>query len=110
MYKLIYIIGFLVRQFLLPNPFAPLGNNAELINWIVGGAFVPLSFFMTGLFYDRGNEPAIGSLLFLVIYAVNTGIAYLVFLAYPMIWLMIEIVVLYFALIVFLSSKWHEVW
>lgn len=110
MYKLIYIIGFLIRQFLLPNPFAPLGNNAELINWIVGGAFVPLSFIITGLFYDRGSEPAFGSFLFLVVYAVNTGIAYLVCLAYPMIWLMVVIAVAYFALVIFIATKLREVW
>ena len=93
MYRLIYIISFLIRQFLLPNPFAPLGGNAEIINLLVGGAFVPLSYFMTRFIYD----------LFLVVYALNTGMTYLVCLAYPLVWLMILIGTVYFAIFVFLS-------
>lgn len=46
----------------MPNPFAPLGGNAEIINLLVGGAFVPLSYFMTGFIYDKGSEPAISTL------------------------------------------------
>lgn len=103
MYRLIYIISFLIRQFLLPNPFAPLGGNAEIINLLVGGAFVPLSYFMTGFIYDKGSEPAIGSILFLVVYAINTGVTYLVCLAYPLEWLMILIGAAYFAIFVILS-------
>ena len=105
MYRVIYFIGFIVRQFLLPNPFAPLGANADLINWIVGGALVPLSYIITGLFYDRGSEPALGSLLFFIVYAINTGITYLICLAYPMIWLMIVIAVAYLALVIFCAMK-----
>ena len=103
MYRLIYLISFLVRQFLLPNPFTPLGDNAEIINLIVGGAFVPLSYFMTSFIYDKRSEPTIGSILFLVVYALNTGMTYLVCLAYPLVWLMILIGAVYFAIFVFLS-------
>ena len=101
MYRLLYALGFLVRQFLLPNPFTPLGENAEIINWIVGGAFVPLSYLMTGFIYDKGSEPATGCFLFLVIYAINTGVTYLVCMAYPMVWLMVLIGILFFAMFIF---------
>lgn len=103
MYRLIYIISFLARQFLLPNPFAPLDDNAEIINLIVGGALVPLSYLMTGFIYDKGSEPALGSILFLVVYAINTGVIYLVCLAFPLVWLMILIGIVYIVLFVFLS-------
>lgn len=108
MYKIIYVVGFLIRQFCLPNPFAPIGTSAELINWIAGGLFIPLSYIMTGLIYDRGSEPAFGSILFNVVYAVNTGVTYLVCLAYPTVWLMVLIAVAYFALYLFVAYKIRE--
>ena len=108
MYKLIYLVGFLIRQFALPNPFTPFGTSAELINLIVGGAFVPLSYFMVGLIYERGSAPVLGCILFNIVYAVNTGITYLVCLAYPTVWLMIVIALAYFALYLFAAYKIRE--
>ena len=100
MYRLFYLAGFLIRQFLLPNPFEPLGDSALLINWIAGGAFWILSFLMTGLIYQSGEAPIVGCLLFNLNYALNTGITYLVFLVYPTIWLMILIAAIYLILYV----------
>lgn len=108
MYKLIYSLGFLIRQFVLPNPFTPFGESAELINLIVGGLFVPLSFIMVGLIYDRGSEPALGSFLFNLVYALNTGITYVVCLAYPVKWLMIVIAAAYFVLYLFVAYRIRE--
>lgn len=108
MYKIIYLVGFLIRQFGLPNPFTPFGNSAELINLIVGGVFIPLSYVMVGLIYDKGSEPALGSILFTFVYALNTGVTYLVCLAYPMVWLMVLIAVAYFALYLFVAYKIRE--
>lgn len=108
MYKIIYIVGFLIRQFVLPNPFTPFGNNAELINLMVGGMFIPLSFFMVGLIYESGSAPALGSILFNFIYAINTGVTYIVCLAYPTVWLMLLIIIAYFALYLFVAFKIRE--
>ena len=83
MYKIIYLVGFLIRQFAFPNPFTPFGNNAELINLMVGGVFVPLSYFMVGLIYERGNAPTWGAILFTIVYAINTGVTYLVWYIRP---------------------------
>ena len=108
MYKIIYLIGFFIRQFVLPNPFIPFGDNAELINLIVGGIFVPLSYIMVGLIYDNGSEPVLGSILFTIVYALNTGVTYIVCLAYPTAWLMIVIACAYFALYFFFAYKIRE--
>ena len=108
MYKIIYLVGFLIRQFAFPNPFTPFGNDAELINLIVGGAFVPLSYFMVGLIYERGSAPAWGSILFTIVYAINTGVTYLVCLVYPTVWLMVLIAVANFALYLFVAYKIRE--
>ena len=108
MYKIIYLVGFLIRQFVLPNPFTPFGNNAELINLIVGGTLVPISYFMVGMIYERGSAPAWGSILFTIVYAINTGVTYLVCLAYPTVWLMVLIAIAYFALYLFVAYKIRE--
>lgn len=108
MYKILYLIGFLIRQFILPNPFEPFGESAILINYAVGTLLIPISYVMTGMIYERGDEPAVGSILFLFVYSMNTGITYLICLAYPIVWLMISIAILYLVLYVLLALKLRE--
>ena len=108
MYKLMYLISFCVRQFLLPNPFVPLGDIAAGINLFASMALVPLSYGMVGLVYRRGEDPPLGSFLFLVTYAINTGVVYLVCLAYPTKWLMVLIAAAYFALVFFIAHVLND--
>ena len=91
LYTIISVAGICIRQFLLPNPFEPLGDIAEGLNLLFGGLFVPVSFAMAGIMYKRGSGAIIGSILFTATYALNTLVAYLVFLVYPTTWLMILI-------------------
>lgn len=80
MYQLIKIFSYLIRQFLLPNPFINLFKDsgmAEIINWIFGGILVPLAYFLTGTWYDGGAK-AIGSFGFLINYAILTGLFLLI--------------------------------
>lgn len=76
MYQLIKVFSYLVRQFLIPNPFTNLIKNpgmAEIVNWIFGGALIPFAYFLTGTWYD-GNVKFIGSIGFLFNYAILTGL------------------------------------
>lgn len=76
MYQLIKVFSYLVRQFLILNPFTNLIKNpgtAEIVNWIFGGALIPLTYFFTGTWYD-GNIKFIGSLGFLFNYAILIGL------------------------------------
>ncbi len=77
MYKLVSIISFLIRQFCLPNPFECFGDSALLINWIVGVAMAPITYLIVGRIYEKGSEPTLGSLLYLVTYALLTGVLYI---------------------------------
>lgn len=55
MYKILKLLSYLARHFLLPNPFANLfidKNIAEIVNWIFGGILIPLSYILTGTWYD----------------------------------------------------------
>lgn len=109
MYRIIYFAGFLIRQYALPNPFIPFGNNAELINLIVGGILIPVSYVMVGLIYSRGSNPALGSILFTILYVINTGVTYLVCLVYPMMWLICLIVIGYFLIYLLVAYRIGEI-
>lgn len=93
------VISLIVRQFLLPNPFAPLGDNAVLINWIFGVVFIPLSYKMVGLIYTKNSDPGFGSFLFLVVYALNTFVTYIACEAWPYYWIIGLIVLAYVGII-----------
>lgn len=96
MYRIICLIGFFIRQFLLPNPFEHLGDISTIVNLIVGGVLIPLSYYITGLLYERGSDPVWGTILFNIVYIIKTGIIQCVCFVYPRIWLMIIIGVMCF--------------
>lgn len=75
MYRLMSIISYFIRQFMLPNPFTNLFNPglAFFANLIFGGILILLSYVLTGTWYD-GEEPFIGSFGFLVNYALLTSL------------------------------------
>ena len=74
LYVLITIISIFIRQFVLPNPFECFGDKAFFINCIAEPIIIVVSYLLVGLVYKKGSAPAIGSLLFLVTYAMIVGI------------------------------------
>lgn len=72
MYKLISVISVFVRQFCLPNPFECFGASAVLINWIAGLMMAPITYLIVGYLYEKGSAPVLGSLLYLLTYALFT--------------------------------------
>lgn len=74
MYKFIKRISYLVRVFLLPNPFSNLIADyfiSEITNYVFGGIFVIIAYKMTGAWYS-GNKKFIGSFGYLVNYTILT--------------------------------------
>jgi len=83
MYKIIHVISALIRQFLLPNPYINWFDNeihADLFNILIGGWILhKLSFWLTGIGYTKGiDEPASGSLGYLVSYIILTVVITLI--------------------------------
>lgn len=75
MYKIMMVISVIVRQFYLPNPFECFGAlNGMIINWMVEPAMHGLAYTIVGTMYTRGSCPALGSFLYLLAYAIITGI------------------------------------
>lgn len=76
MYGIVSIIGSILRQVYLPNPFVNIFTSqgiADLFNLVIGGAIIGgLSYFLTGCIYERGEAPAVGSFLYTFNYALIT--------------------------------------
>ncbi len=92
LYRLIAFISIIIRQFVLPNPFEPLGESfaitindisiiltPDILNWITEPILHAITFAIVGLYYKRGrNNPSLGSFLYLVFYAIHVGLIYII--------------------------------
>ncbi len=83
MYRFVHLISALIRQFVLPNPYINIIGNkvyADLFNIIIGGTIIHiLAFILTGCGYHSGiDDPAAGSLGYLISYCYITAIITLV--------------------------------
>lgn len=80
-YSLVVLCSYVIRQFVLPNPFTNLFESgiAEVINLIFGGILISLAYILTGTWYvSRKGEYWKGSLGFLINYSVLTGLILLI--------------------------------
>lgn len=83
MFKIIHLISAIVRQFLLPNPYASwfeIEIYADLFNIVIGGFILNiLAYSLTGVAYTKGiDSPASGSFGYLISYCYLTLIITLV--------------------------------
>lgn len=108
MYKFIWFISVLLRQFVIPNPFDALGDGIPItINGIsiiiapiiINLAVEPIMHFITysvvGLHYSRGSNPAMGSFLYLLFYCVHTFALWLLSLAGFATWAIVVVLIGY---------------
>lgn len=91
-YSIVAALSTLVRQFLLPNPFDPLGEEFAItvndvvmplhplvLNWIAEPFLHAFTFAVVGIYYRKGrHNPALGSFLYLLFYSVHVGMIYIV--------------------------------
>ena len=73
MYGLIASFSILIRNIMLPNPFEAFPAGV-VYNWLAGMILYPITFVTVGIFYEKGSNPALGSLLYLVFYLIYTGL------------------------------------
>ena len=109
-YKIIIFISAIIRQFLLPNPYENIISgyfNAELFNILIGEFILyKLSFWLAGCGYYKGiDEPATGSILYLICYCILTAIITLLgkFISNIKIFLLL-FAVIYIALIIIMTN------
>lgn len=118
MYSIFSVLSFLIRQFVLPNPFESFAGQeitlwgAKIIiepitaNWISGIILFPISYFVAGLFYKREMKmPTLGSFLYFAFYCFHTLIVYVFCkLSFSIIPCAI-ILLVYIAILVFIKQK-----
>lgn len=104
MYKLMAGLSVFIRTYLLPNPFESF-EYGVLINYAIEPLLHLVTFFIVGLFYNRGSAPAFGSFLYLSFYCINVGLIQLwaKFGATPIVGAII--VSLYIAAIITISNR-----
>ena len=94
LYGVLAIVSAVIRQCCLPNPFTCFGDMAEGLNLIVSIVLVPISYAIVGLFYQKGSDPAAGSVCFLITYALITfGLWVLGLFSFKWWWILIVVVV-----------------
>ena len=104
LYVIITIISVIVRQFFLPNPFECFGDIALLINWIAEPIIQVVAYRIVGMFYVRASAPAIGSLLYILTYALIVGLLWILGI-YSFVWWWILIIVVAITALI-LSGIW----
>ena len=108
MYKIVKYLSFLIRQFFLPNPFINIFNatTAEIINVMVGGIFIPLAYILTGTWYISSKETAwIGSIGFLINYAILTLLLLLISYLIENIYLIVIVYMVAYVLLCIIEHK-----
>ena len=109
MYKLIAFISVLMRQFVLPNPFDPLGETFNVTiksftipltpavaNWIAEPFMHLITFIVTRIYYKPNfQDSSVGSLLYLVFYIIHIAILLLMSAAKFSLWAVILLIALY---------------
>lgn len=100
LYGIMTVISVVVRQFFLPNPFECFGDRAIIINWIAEPVIQVLAYAVVGLFYVKGSASTLGSILYLITYALIVGLLWLIGLFSFAWWWVLIIVVAVCALIV----------
>ncbi len=100
MYRIISLLSFLVRQFVLPNPFINIveENYADLVNLIFGGIIIAVAYIVTGTWYVSKKEDRwAGSLGFLLNYILLTfitiGVSYFIHNIYLLLVIMVFVVI-----------------
>ena len=112
LYLRLSALFWFIRQVFIPNPFEEcFGKELEivicnvsipvstaLINFIVDPIIFGITFWLVGRYYNRGEFPAFGSVLYMAFYCVHILGIYVFCSLYPMIWLIIIILLLYIAI------------
>lgn len=111
MYLLIATICTLIRQFCLPDPFECFGDMAILYNCIAAPVICILSYLLTGAvyLYQTDATPIFGSILYLLMYALLTGILW-VFGLFSFAWWWVAIVIVICGIAVYGIRRLLERW
>ena len=63
LYIIVSVLGLIIRQVLLPNPFEAFSDKAIVLSWVFGGIIQASAYGLVGLVYAKGEDPAFGKAL-----------------------------------------------
>ena len=102
MYRLMAAISALVRLFLIPNPFVDTASPF-IANMICEPFIHGFTYNVVGIYYKTNSNPAVGSFLYLIFYAIHTALIYLIIhLGYKSV-LSIIIYITYFIVLILIT-------
>lgn len=91
-YKVFAFISFLVRSYVMPNPFDCLQGRTieingvelpvipEVINILIEPILGGITYFVVGFYYSRSSgKPVIGSILYLIFYCIHAALLFVIF-------------------------------
>ena len=75
MYQIVSALNGFIREEIMPNPFEFVSDNqliVMLFTYLIGGTILHIiSFHMCGVFYKRGQAPALGSIGYMIAFGLN---------------------------------------
>ncbi len=78
MYQIVSALNGFIREEILPNPFDFISDNqliVMLFTYLMGGMILHIiSFYMCGVFYNRGQAPVLGSVGYMMAFCLNVWI------------------------------------
>ena len=100
LYGIISSVSLFIRHFLLPNPFKCFGDKVEIINWIAEIVIQAIAYIIVGLYYEKGSNPLLGSLYFLVTYIVIVFLLWLLSIFCFVWWWILLLIVCFIGVII----------
>ena len=75
MYQIVSTLNGFIREEIFTNPFEFVSDNqliVMLFTYLIGGTILHIiSFHMCGVFYKRGQAPALGSIGYMIAFSLN---------------------------------------
>lgn len=78
MYQIVSILNGFIREDIMPNPFEFISDNPIIVlvfTSLIGSKMLKnLAYSMCGIFYNKGDAPILGSILYMFFWGLNVCI------------------------------------
>lgn len=78
MYQIVSVLNGFIREEMMPNPFEFIFDNPIIVlifTSLIGSKILKnLAYSMCGIFYNKGDAPILGSILYMIFWRLNVYI------------------------------------
>ena len=75
MYQIVSVLNGFIREEMMPNPFEFISDNPIIVlifTSLIGSKILKnLAYSMCGIFYNKGDAPILGSILYMIFWRLN---------------------------------------